>query len=64
LRVALALGFAVGVLVVDGLLAPGAGASPITDFRGQTLKAGHFLHPATIAIGQRVMAGIPSWWWQ
>jgi hypothetical protein len=60
LRVALALGLVAGVLVADGLLAAGPGASPITDFRGQTLKAGHFWQPATIAIGQRVMAGFQS----
>ncbi|MDE2094455.1 MAG: hypothetical protein KGI87_11445, partial [Burkholderiales bacterium] len=27
------------------------GASPITDLSGHTKKAGHFLQPATIAIG-------------
>ena len=30
--------------------------SPITPFNGQTLKIGHFLHPATIASGQSVMS--------
>ena len=30
----------------------------MTPFSGQTLNAGHFLQPATIAIGQRVMAGL------
>jgi hypothetical protein len=31
------------------------GWSPITDFNGQTLNAGHFWHPATMAIGHSVM---------
>jgi hypothetical protein len=29
--------------------------SPRTDFKGQTLNAGHFSHPATTAMGQSVM---------
>jgi hypothetical protein len=33
--------------------------SPITDLSGQTAKAGHFLQPATMAIGQSVMIGPP-----
>lgn len=32
-----------------------AGLSPSTPLRGQILKAGHFWHPATMAIGQTVM---------
>ena len=32
------------------------GASPITVLSGQTESAGHFWHPATIAIGHRVMS--------
>jgi hypothetical protein len=32
-----------------------AGWSPSTVFSGQTLKAGHFRQPATIAIGQTVI---------
>ena len=31
------------------------GISPITVFSGQTENAGHFLQPATIAMGHRVM---------
>jgi hypothetical protein len=45
--------FLVGVL---GLSAPGLGASPITDFSGQTDTAGHCLQLAMMAIGQSVMA--------
>jgi hypothetical protein len=37
------------------LAAAGGGASPSTPLSGQTLKAGHFLQPATMAIGQMVM---------
>ena len=40
---------------------PAFGASPITDLSGHTEKAGHFLHPATIAIGQSVMVVSPRW---
>jgi hypothetical protein len=32
------------------------GLSPSTDFNGHILTAGHLAQPATIAIGQRVMA--------
>ena len=32
------------------------GASPITLLSGHIEKAGHFLQPATIAIGHKVMA--------
>jgi len=31
------------------------GTSPNSDLTGQILKAGHFLHPATMAMGQIVM---------
>ncbi len=34
---------------------PAFGWSPRTVLRGQTLKAGHFSQPATMAIGQSVM---------
>src|SRR5487761_2138249 len=37
------------------------GASPITDLSGHTEKAGHFLQPTTIAIGQSVMVMSPRW---
>jgi hypothetical protein len=33
------------------------GWSPRTVFSGQTLNAGHFRQPATIAIGQTVICG-------
>jgi len=32
--------------------------SPITLFNGQTPKAGHFLQPTAIAMGQSVMVGL------
>ena len=38
-----------------GFSAPGLGASPSTVFRGHTENAGHFLQPATMAMGQTVM---------
>jgi hypothetical protein len=37
------------------LAAPGLGASPITVLSGHTENTGHFLHPATTAIGHKVM---------
>ena len=43
------------LVLADGLAASALGMSPITVFNGQTENAGHFLHPATMAIGQRVM---------
>lgn len=47
------------LLAADGLpslpLASAGLASPITPFKGQILKAGHFSQPVTMAIGQRVM---------
>ena len=39
-----------------GLVGGGAfAASPSTAFKGQILTTGHLLHPATMAMGQRVM---------
>jgi hypothetical protein len=37
------------------LASPAFGTSPISDLTGHTEKAGHFLQPATMAIGQSVM---------
>jgi hypothetical protein len=42
-------------VLLSALLSPAAGISPITDFKGQTENAGHFLQPVTSAIGQSVM---------
>jgi hypothetical protein len=52
LVLALALGAGTGIGVGAG------GLSPIIPLSGQILKAGHFLQPTTMAIGQIVM-GIP-----
>lgn len=37
------------------LVSPGLGTSPITVLSGHTENTGHFLHPATTAIGHKVM---------
>ena len=52
-------GFQAGELLPAGGL---LGWSPSTVFSGQTLKAGHFWHPATTAMGHSVMAGLLLDW--
>ena len=51
LRAAVLRGFAAVPVSAGGV----AGVSPRTPLSGQILKAGHFLQPATMAIGQMVM---------
>lgn len=53
------LRFAPGARRFAGAISGATGAgglSPSTPFSGQILKAGHFWQPATMAIGQTVMA--------
>jgi hypothetical protein len=42
-------------LLFAGFAGASLGTSPKILVIGHTLKAGHFLHPATTAIGQRVI---------
>lgn len=52
-------GLALPVVALDFGFASSFAWSPITPFSGHTVNAGHFLQPATMAIGHRVMRA--SW---
>jgi len=55
-RAEAARGFAAALVLASAGAAGAGGLSPSTPLSGQILKAGHLRQPATMAIGQTVMA--------